>query len=380
MPFLWILFAYSIDPIPVLGFLRLPTTPVSSNPNMLIKQEQPLQIKFLGSENVSREGLRSSTKENKSLINGTRNLRENFCSSDSKAKECGKDLWTGVEQSFVELGRVWQAPLFEITVSSKQRNRPDSFAGNMINQCNEDRVLPLFNCLVGNMTSDDAEAKVLDRRYIIPRESSFYMSDLGQIHNVIPADSDCGYSLIIIDPPWENGSAYQKSMYQTLPNRYFLSLPIKQLIHTEGALLALWVTNREKLLNFVENELFPAWGVRFAATFYWLKVQADGSLISDIDLFHHRPYERLLLGYCDGVGMNSEHLSKVIPIKDNQVIISIPGDYSRKPPIGDLLMEHVPALKPTRCIELFAREMMAGWVSWGNEPLYFQESGYFQQI
>lgn len=60
--------------------------------------------------------------------------------------------------------------------------------------------------------------------------------------------------------------------YQTLPNRFFLSLPIQQLSHTEGALVALWVTNREKLRAFVENELFPKWGVKYMATMYWLKV------------------------------------------------------------------------------------------------------------
>lgn len=27
------------------------------------------------------------------------------------------------------------------------------------------------------------------------------------------AESDCGFNLIVIDPPWENGSARQKSMY-----------------------------------------------------------------------------------------------------------------------------------------------------------------------
>lgn len=43
----------------------------------------------------------------------------------------------------------------------------------------------------------------------------------------------------------------------------------------------------------------------------------------------------------------------------------------------ELLLEHVPGPKPARCIELFAREMTAGWCSWGNEPLHFQESRYF---
>lgn len=36
--------------------------------------------------------------------------------------------------------------------------------------------------------------------------------------------------------------------------------------------MALWMTNREKLHDFVEKELFPMWGVKYVTTFYWLKV------------------------------------------------------------------------------------------------------------
>lgn len=181
----------------------------------------------------------------------------------------------------------------------------------------------------------------------------------------------------MVDPPWENGSAHQKLRYPTLPNKYFLSLPIKKLSHTEGAIVALWVTNREKSRCFVEEVLFPAWGVKYLTTFYWLKVKADGSLISDLDLFHHRPYECIILGQCHGEVLNSDNMSKIKTVPDNQVIISIPGDYSRKPPIGGLLKEYISGHGPTRCLELFAREMMSGWVSWGNEPLHFQDSQYF---
>lgn len=74
-------------------------------------------------------------------------------------------------------------------------------------------------------------------------------------------------TLVIVDSMF-----YFFYRYQTLPNRFFLSLPVKQLSHTEGALVALWVTNREKLRAFVENELFPKWGVKYMATMYWLKV------------------------------------------------------------------------------------------------------------
>nr|KYP72286.1 Methyltransferase-like protein 2 [Cajanus cajan] len=244
-------------------------------------------------------------------------------------------------------------------------------------QCFEQKVFPAFNNLVANDTMDDAVAEILNNQYIMPRESCFYMSDLGQIRNLIPAHADSGFNLIIVDPPWENASAHQKSRYQTLPNRYFLSLPIKQLTHSEGALVALWVTNREKLRCFVENELFPAWGVSYAANFYWLKVKENGSWICDLDHFHHRPYECLILGYSTGKVNNTDNQSKFKPVKNDRVIMSIPGDYSRKPPIADLLLDHVPGVKPPRCIELFAREIMGGCVAWGNEPLHFQDSKYF---
>ncbi|XP_051149687.1 methyltransferase-like protein 2 isoform X2 [Andrographis paniculata] len=275
------------------------------------------------------------------------------------------------EINFVELGSVWQAPFYEISFKDEDGNRSAETAGD-----ESRRVARVFGNFVANEGSDDIEAEFLGHEYILPKESCFYMSDLRQIHNLIPAESDNGFNLIVIDPPWENSSAHQKQIYQTLPNRYFLSLPIKQLTHTDGALIVLWVTNREKLRSFVENELFPKWGVERIATFYWLKVKPHGSMISELDLFHHKPYECLLLGFSRGKEMNSEMGVDRIP--DNQVVVSIPGSYSRKPPIGEVLLDYyVPELRRGRRVELFGREMMGGWTSWGNEPLHFQDSIYF---
>ncbi|XP_077248271.1 methyltransferase MT-A70 family protein isoform X2 [Tasmannia lanceolata] len=282
-----------------------------------------------------------------------------------------------MEPSFVELGRIWQAPLYEISLFSHSQNKLEKDEGMPLGQHSEGTVVPIFNNLVTNETNDDMDAEFLNNWYILPMKSSFHMSDLGQIQDLIPAQAHNGFNLIVIDPPWENGSAHQKSLYPTMPNRYFLSIPVNQLAHTEGALVALWVTNREKLRLFVEKELFPAWGVTDATVFYWLKVKADGSLIGELDLFHHRPYECLILGYSNGKGIDYDHQPAFTPLQDNQVIISIPGDHSRKPPIGKLLSDYIPGPRPARCIELFARELTAGWTSWGNEPLRFQESRYF---
>jgi N6-adenosine-specific RNA methylase IME4 len=130
------------------------------------------------------------------------------------------------------------------------------------------------------------------------------MSDFKRVRDLIPGSSNQGYNLIVVDPPWENGCVRQKEAYPTLPNKYLLYLPVQELAHPAGALLVLWITNREKLRMFVEKELLPSWGVKDPTVFYWLKVKHDGSLIGDLDLFHHRPYECLLIGYINVVSLS----------------------------------------------------------------------------
>ena len=48
-------------------------------------------------------------------------------------------------------------------------------------------------------------------------------------------------------------------------------LPMKELT-TEGALLFVWVTNKQKLVRYVKETLFPLWSVQMLAQWYWLKV------------------------------------------------------------------------------------------------------------
>lgn len=43
--------------------------------------------------------------------------------------------------------------------------------------------------------------------------------------------------------------------------------------------MALWMTNRPRLWRFVETELLPAWQLRIAATWAWMKVSAQGQLL-----------------------------------------------------------------------------------------------------
>lgn len=290
-----------------------------------------------------------------------------------KGEECLLDVETKLENNFVELGSSWRAPFYEMTVCfQKAQNNEDGF-------CNvQRRSIPLFNRIINGDENDDAEGEFQSRRYILPKGSCFLMTDFRHVRDLIPDNSKQEYNLIVIDPPWENGCVRQKEAYPTLPNRYLLYLPVQELAHPAGALLVLWITNREKLWKFVEDELLPSWGVKDPTVFYWLKVKSDGSLIGDLDLFHHRPYECLLLGYIN-VNKEAELKPKFKFLEGSQVIMSVPGAHSRKPPLQKILSEYIPGTKPPRCIELFARDLGSGWTSWGNEALHFQDSMYFSE-
>ena len=53
-------------------------------------------------------------------------------------------------------------------------------------------------------------------------------------------------------------------------------------LRAQEGVVALWVTNRERLRAFVQAELLPAWGLAPAAEWFWLKVTARGALVTPL--------------------------------------------------------------------------------------------------
>ena len=192
-------------------------------------------------------------------------------------------------------------------------------------------------------------------------------------------------------------------------------LPLRQLCHPAGALVALWVTNRERIRRYVEHELLPAWGcvlhalacfghcfvaatrptdlhrahrLELVAEWHWLKVAADGSPALPLrggGAGCRRPYEPLLLLRSAAAGA-----SAAPPVPRRAVLLAPPGAHSRKPRLLRLLRPFAPCsdggdgaaeggegITPQQpsaldACELFARELCADATSWGNEPLRFQ--------
>nr|CAB3496779.1 unnamed protein product [Digitaria exilis]CAB3501718.1 unnamed protein product [Digitaria exilis] len=220
-----------------------------------------------------------------------------YLSKTTDGKEHTPDAGSVSENNFVELGTSWRAPFYEITICFRKPHILGNWEGSFDVQKTS---FSLFNSIINVEAIDEAEGEFQNRHYILPRESCFLMTDFKHVRDLIPGRSNQGYNLIVVDPPWENGCVRQKEA--------------------------------EKLWVFVEQELLPTWGVKDPTVFYWLKVKPDGSLIGDLDLFHHRPYECLLLGYIN-VNTDAKQGSNFKLLEGSQVIMSVPGAHSRKPPL-----------------------------------------------
>ncbi|KAH7293353.1 hypothetical protein KP509_28G021900 [Ceratopteris richardii] len=298
---------------------------------------------------------------------------EDLVHKSKGSSDCEEIHDTGTDMvDFVKLSYVWQSPFYDITLFGVQ--------GSSLRSTAPISTFPLFKSTVENNLHKESIGICAGTTVILPEKSRFLMSDFADTWRTLASHLGNDYNFILIDPPWENKSVHRHAPYSTLPNKYLLSLPLKDLANHQGALIGLWVTNREKLWTFVEKELFPAWGVNLQAIWYWLKVKSDGQMITELDISHHKPYECLLLGYM--LPHHKKDSSQVPPPKvppDKQVLISIPGDHSRKPPLASLLSAYVPGHDQMRGLELFARDLHPGCTSWGNEPLRFQQTQYFSK-
>ncbi|XP_069816187.1 N(6)-adenine-specific methyltransferase METTL4 isoform X2 [Dendropsophus ebraccatus] len=224
-------------------------------------------------------------------------------------------------------------------------------------------------------TSDSPKIiHLMGEKYLIPPRSSFLLSD---ISNMEPLLHYKKYSIIVIDPPWENKSVKRSKRYNSLSSLKLKELPIPALA-APGCLVITWVTNRQKHLRFVKEELYPHWSVRSLAEWHWVKITQSGEFVFPIDSVHKKPYEILVLGrFVSPDNSTARELETILPpIPEHRIIVSVPCSlHSHKPPLSEVLKEYV---KPdVERLELFARNLQPGWTSWGNEVLKFQHMDYF---
>lgn len=268
--------------------------------------------------------------------------------------------------------------------------------------CKED--MDLFGRVVCNNTSSDITVRAWSCKFIIPSHSSFLLSDFSKLHFLAAYTERCKqrYNLIVVDPPWENRSVRRGSKYEILPHEKLLEIPMSSLAAI-GALIVVWVTNKRRLASYVQEVLFPAWGVQAVAEWHWIKVTCTGELVTEMDSQHKKPYETIVLGKVASSSTSSAHQTpaeseaggcaesecespppkrpktssytagteKELP-KSYSIVCAASKFHSQKPYLGDLLKSYV--CKNPVCLEMFARNLHRGWTSWGNEVLKMQQT------
>ncbi|KAJ8126893.1 hypothetical protein O1611_g6745 [Lasiodiplodia mahajangana] len=182
------------------------------------------------------------------------------------------------------------------------------------------------------------------------------------------------FDIIVLDPPWPSRSVKRKSdRYATVRNteeaRKLLSrIPVASHLKRDG-LVAIWVTNKAAITELLTapGGILAEWGVEPVGQWIWLKVTNAGEPILGIDSLWRKPWERLLIARKIG--------SNILLPTSTKVILGVPDIHSRKPSLRGFFQDILP--EDYMGLEVFARNLTAGWWSWGNEALFFQQEHHW---
>jgi len=231
--------------------------------------------------------------------------------------------------------------------------------------------------------------------FSIPPGSSFILGscwDPTILHRYIRAqaqelDVPKTFDAILLDPPWPNRSVKRThktanatySTAATLQDIYQLIMGMDlDMLMAENCAVAMWITNKPAVRDLVlgEGGLFECWGVELIEECIWLKTTLHGDPVTPIDSVWRKPYEILLIGRKRRTHFTSaEKLSQKHGDVKRRVLMSVPDLHSRKPCLKELVDTLVPDSDCYRALEVFARHLIAGWWSWGDECIKFNWEG-----
>lgn len=245
--------------------------------------------------------------------------------------------------------------------------------------------------IIPSHSSGSNMAKAL--RFKIPPRSGFANGKLVSTASTLTAlstflshcshDQDTKFQLLLLDPPWPNRSARRSSTYSTYARDShatsldelrdsLLQLGLEDVL-APSAYVAIWITNRPAVRE-AALDLLAAWGAELQEEWVWTKVTEDGRPVSDPNGVWRKPWEVLLIG--------RRGAPKPTNVR-SRVIFGVSDLHSRKPCFKPLFERLLPGMavdasgnsKPA--LELFARYMVADWLSWGDEALKYQWDGWW---
>ncbi|KAI4137960.1 MAG: hypothetical protein L6R39_007025 [Caloplaca ligustica] len=260
------------------------------------------------------------------------------------------------------------------------------------------QIADIANRVVSNPFPQPAQLNILDlaREYKVPPFSTFMLSKVGKreaqlfsraAHKFFPEPSmsaaPAQFDFVLLDPPWDNKSARRSRHYSSGRRADEDLMEVLQDIlggHiAPGGLIACWITNKHAVRE-TALRAFKTWNVGLVEEWAWLKTTVHGDPIGAIDGIVRRPYETLLIGRAaDVTNQNFE-----VPVADEPVryrlIIGVPDLHSRKPSLKALIEPMMEDNSNYRALEIFARNLTAGWWSWGDEVLKYNEKSHWTKI
>lgn len=189
-----------------------------------------------------------------------------------------------------------------------------------------------------------------------------------------------GYRALLVDVPWKFLVRSDKGMdrspdqhYSTMTLDEIKALPVRDLVHKDGAVLHFWVIDTHVQMAF---DVIAAWGFTYKTVgFYWAKTNADGSFFTGMGFWTRANPEHAYEAY---FGETEEEVERSFLAtvgrpkrtgKDVRRLIVAPRrEHSRKP---DEIHDRIEALTDGPYLELFARQYKPGWTVWGNEDSKF---------
>lgn len=246
-----------------------------------------------------------------------------------------------------------------------------------------------------SLTLHDPNESGATCRFRVPPKASFSLSsctDAPSFHSQIrwqsqELDTPRNFNFILLDPPWPNSSVKRThktahSTYSTMPTLWDIQNLLLEMdldvLMADQSLVGVWTTNKPAMRDLVlgEGGLFDIWGVELEEEWIWLKTTTNGEPVTPLDSVWRKPYEVLLLGRRHRTynAQTSERLHKF----SRKVIISVPDLHSRKPCLKELVEPLMPDFPNYRALEVFARHLVAGWWSWGDECIKFNWEGFWR--
>ena len=195
-----------------------------------------------------------------------------------------------------------------------------------------------------------------------------------------PSSGSGQFDFILLDPPWQNRSATRSKTYKNICDddpMVVLRDVLGRHIAPAG-FVACWITNKPSA-RWSALACFQAWNVSLIEEWVWMKTTANGEPVYDLDGLWRKPYEILLLGRKLEPHMQTIPRLNIDTISTIQrrLIVAVPDVHSRKPCLKDLIEPLMSDPMNYRALEIFARNMTAGWLAWGDEAMRFNWSGYW---